>query len=63
MNTSTIAPVLPEIDIEQGNEIADDILLESARTEKVAKVKGGSTRTAIQQSHQARAWTAAGNVD
>jgi hypothetical protein len=61
------APVLPtitpetEIDPALGDTLGDEILLDSARTTKAAKVVGG--RRSPWQSHTARAWTMGGQVD
>lgn len=57
----TLAPVLPDLDPEVGQQLGDDILLGAARTEKVAKVKSGSGTRTLGSS--ARAWTLGGNVD
>lgn len=65
MNTQTLtkpqAPVLPELDRPDAEEIGDEILLEAAANVKVGKVHAGA-RTA-NQSADSRAWTSRGRVD
>lgn len=68
MSTPTItpapitAPVLPDVDPALGNQLGDEILLSTARSEKVAKVRGAS-RNGRLQSAASRAWTMGGQVD
>ena len=59
--TLTKAPVVPDLDRPDADQIADEILLESAANTKVGKVHG--TTRGARQSADARAWTSAGNVD
>lgn len=56
----TITRALPELDVEAGNRLGDEILLDSASMEKPKRVKGGSSD---RRSFTSRAWTADGNVD
>lgn len=62
MTTQTIAPVLPELDRPDAEQIGDEILLESAAALKVARVSGAARRGG-RQSADSRAWTKSGNVD
>lgn len=57
----TKAPVIPELDRPDADEIGDEILLESAAKVKTGKVRG-SVRGA-RQSAESRAWTNQGRVD
>lgn len=59
--TLTEAPVIPDLDRPDADQIGDEILLDAAKTAKVGKVHAG-TRTA-NQSRDARAWTSRGRVD
>lgn len=65
MSTSTLtkpkAPVIPDLDRPDAEEIGDEILLDAAANTKVGKVHAG-TRT-INQSADSRAWTSRGRVD
>lgn len=63
MSTLTLAktPVVPDLDRPDADQIADEIVLESAAKVKTGRVHG-RTRGA-RQSADARAWTRAGNVD
>ena len=63
-------PVLPELDRPDADELADEILLGSAATVKVAKVTAGTSRArfggsvaSIARTGQTRAWTRGGRVD
>lgn len=55
------APVIPELDRPDAEQIGDEILLESAAKSKVGRVRGGVA--SARQSAEARAWTRSGNVD
>lgn len=58
------APVLPELDRPDADELADEILLSSAATVKVAKVTAGTSRASFSgQVARTRAWTRGGRVD
>jgi hypothetical protein len=64
------APVLPDFDRPDADELADEILLSSAATTKVAKVTAGTSRSRfsgqvanIARTGQTRAWTRGGRVD
>ena len=59
--TLTKTPVLPVLDRPDADQIADEILLESAANTKTAKVHG-ATR-GFGQSADSRAWTSMGKVD
>lgn len=63
--TSTLSPILPALDPEVGAALGDEILLGTARADKVAKVAGESRggRGNTVQSHTARAWSTGGQVD
>ncbi len=62
METQTVA--LPELAAETGAALADELLLTTAATTKVAKVRSGrSLGWGARQSHSARAWTTTGDVD
>lgn len=59
-NTTTItAPAVPEveIDLSQGEQLGDEILLDLAQSEKTATVKAGTRISEV------RAWSFGGNVD
>lgn len=66
-----VAPVLPDFDRPDADELADGILLESVATTKVAKVTAGTSRgrfggqvAAIARGVTVtRAWTRGGRVD
>lgn len=54
----TVTPeALPDLDDAIGHAIGDEILLASAASTKVAKVKAGQARA------ESRAWSFGGNVD
>lgn len=61
------APVLPEFDRPDADELADEILLSSAATLKVATVTAGTSRATfsgqVAQITRTRAWTRGGRVD
>lgn len=57
---ATEVEVVPDFDRTDGDEIGDEILLESAKSAKVGTVAGG--RGAF-QSADSRAWTRGGSVD
>ena len=63
-------PALAELDPdavyadEMLTEASDDLLRETARTERTARVRAaGRSNLGANQSHTARAWTGAGDVD
>lgn len=58
--TLTKAPVLPELDRPDADQIGDEILLASAATTKVGRVRGGDSR---RTETSVRAWSKSGNVD
>lgn len=64
MQTIEITRTLPDIDADVATQLGDDILIGSAKGERVKRVgkarDGG--RSGI-QSHTARAWTKGGSVD
>jgi hypothetical protein len=55
------APVIPDLDRPDADQIGDEILLESASRTKVGRVHG--LRSGSMQSAEARAWTRSGSVD
>lgn len=57
----TEAPVIPDLDRPDADEIGDDILMEAAANAKVGKVH--AARRTANQSADARAWTSRGRVD
>lgn len=63
------APVLPDFDRPDADELADEILLSSVATNKVAKVTAGTSRArfggrvAPIAATRTRAWTLGGRVD
>lgn len=57
MDSTTATPILPDVDLEEGQVIGDEILLDAAAATKVAKVKAGRATTG------SRAWSMGGNVD
>ena len=61
------APVLPELDRPDAGELADQVLLSSAATVKVATVRAGTSQATPGQparvSTSTRAWTRGGAVD
>jgi hypothetical protein len=59
--TPVEAPVLPELERPDADQIGDEILLASAASTKVAKVTAGGIGR--NQSAQSRAWTLGGRVD
>jgi hypothetical protein len=59
--TLTKAPVVPDLERPDADEIGDEILLEAAGKVKTAKVSGAVN--GFRQSAEARAWTKSGNVD
>ena len=59
--TLTKAPVLPDLDRPDADQIADEILLESAANTKAGKVHGATRGE--RQSADSRAWTSTGKVD
>lgn len=66
MDSTTLAPALPDLDPALGEQLGDDILTDSAKQERSEKV--GTSATGIlggsrQRAPEARAWTAGGNVD
>lgn len=60
LTKTPLAPVLPELDRPDADQIADEILLEAAAATKVATVSGGTFR---RTETSVRAWTRSGNVD
>ena len=58
--TLTKAPVLPELDRPDADQIGDEILIESAANTKVARVRSGDSR---RTETSVRAWSKSGNVD
>lgn len=54
------APVIPDLDRPDADQIGDEILLESARRTKAGRVHG---QRGSMQSAEARAWTRSGSVD
>jgi hypothetical protein len=67
--TLTKAPVIPELDRPDADEIGDEILLDSAAKVKTGMVRGtiASARQSANSrgwtSPQSRAWTSSGRVD
>ena len=62
------APVVPELDRPDADELADEILLSSAATLKVANVTAGTSRGSFSGAFArtrpvTRAWTRGGRVD
>lgn len=58
--TKAPAPVLPELDRPDADQIGDEILLASAANTKVGRVRGGDSR---RTEKSVRAWSKSGNVD
>ena len=58
--TKPPAPVVPDLDRPDADQIGDEILLASAAATKVARVSGGDSR---RTETSVRAWTRSGNVD
>jgi hypothetical protein len=58
--TLTKAPVVPELDRPDADQIGDEILLESVAATKVARVRSGDSR---RTEKSVRAWSKSGNVD
>lgn len=65
MSTATLTQIVPtELDPQVGEQLGDEILLGTAGKERTATVGStGRRNSGAVQSHQARAWTNAGNVD
>lgn len=73
MSTATVsllkapAPerIVPDVDPALGDTLGDEILIGLVRSTKVQRVKSGGARMvgSALRSHQARAWSAGGNVD
>lgn len=65
MSTRTLtkpqAPVIPDLDRPDAEELGDSILMEAAANAKVGKVH--AARRTANQSADARAWTSRGRVD
>jgi hypothetical protein len=59
---SAPSEVLPDLDPCLGDQLGDELLLIAA-TKRAGKVKAGLRSSAAGQRHNARAWTAGGNVD
>jgi hypothetical protein len=55
------APVLPELDRPDADQIGDEILLDSAAKIRTGRVSGGNASS--RQSAESRAWTLGGRVD
>jgi hypothetical protein len=64
MYPTTFAPpeVLPALDPHLGDQLGDELLLNSAR-KPTGKVKAGLHGNAASERNNPRAWTARGNVD
>ena len=58
--TKSPAPVLPDLDRPDADQLADEILLGAAAATKVATVSGGTFR---RTERSVRAWSKSGNVD
>jgi hypothetical protein len=59
---SAPSEVLPALDPHLGDQLGDELLL-TAATKRAGRVKAGVRSRAAGQRHNARAWTASGNVD
>ena len=61
------APVLPDFERPDADQLADEILLSSVATTKVAKVTAGTSRARfggqVSSIARTRAWTMGGRVD
>ena len=60
LTKTPLAPVVPELDRPDADQIGDEILLASAAATKVARVRAGDSR---RTETSVRAWTRSGNVD
>lgn len=60
LTKTPLAPVLPELDRPDADQIGDEILLEAAAATKVARVRSGDSR---RTETSVRAWSRSGNVD
>jgi hypothetical protein len=58
--TLTKAPVVPELDRPDADQIGDEILLDAVAATKVARVRSGDFR---RTETSVRAWSKSGNVD
>ena len=58
----TPSQVLPDLDPHLGDHLGDELLL-TAATKRSRKVKAGLHSSAASRRHDARAWTADGDVD
>jgi hypothetical protein len=59
---SAPSEVLPDLDPRLGDQLGDELLLTAAK-KRAGKVAAGLHGSAAGQRHNARAWTASGNID
>jgi hypothetical protein len=59
---SAPSEVLPDLDPHLGDQLGDELLLTAAK-KRAGKVEAGLHSSAAGRRHNARAWTASGNVD
>jgi hypothetical protein len=60
LTKAPLAPVVPELDRPDADQMGDEILLDAVAATKVARVRSGDSR---RTETSVRAWTRSGNVD